>query len=202
MTASQSLGAAPAALLTLLLLFACRPGTAERPAGDGASEMSAATTPPSQDAKAAKSEALATENREIVLDAERVTVTIETPVTLPESVDQGRLGLNLEGVEFGRPGIYFEVYAGLPPGAEPAPKGPYYLGTLSSFGPKEGPGTQMGFDITKLVRTLEAQKRWTGKLDLTFVRRGLEPPPGQPQIETVLEDVPPVRVKRVRIVRE
>jgi hypothetical protein len=188
MTASRFLGAAPAALLMFFLLPACRPGSAERIAPEPSSGT----------------EELASRNLDLTLDKERTTVAVEMPRVLPEAAgkDGRKLGLLLEGIEFGRPGVYYEVYADLPPGAEPKPEGTRYLGTLSSYGPKGGEGTTLGFDVTSLVRELEAQGRWNGKLSLTFVRRGLEPPPGKPKLETVPKDPPPVRVKRVRLVRE
>jgi hypothetical protein len=184
MTASRSLGAAPAALLMFFLLPACRPGSAERMAAEPASGT----------------EVLANQNLDMILDKERTTVEVEVPPAAPEAAGK-KLGLYLEGVDFGRPGVYFEVYAELPPGAEPEPEGTHYLGTLSSYGPK-GQGTTVGFDITRLVRELEAQGRWNGKLSLTFVRRGLEPAPGKPKVETAPKKVPSVRVKRMKIVRE
>ncbi len=187
MTASRSLGAAPAALLMFFLLPACRPGSAERLAAEPASGT----------------EVLANQNLDMILDKERTTVEVRMPTDVPQPEDSAgkKLGLYLEGVDFGRPGVYFEVYADLPPGAEPKPEGTRYLGTLSSYGPK-GQDTTVGFDITRLVRELEAQGRWNGKLSLTFVRRGLEPPPGKPKLEAAPKKVPPVRVKRMRIVRE
>jgi hypothetical protein len=184
MTASRSLGAAPAALLTFFLLPACQPGSAERMTPESASGV----------------EVLSNRNLDMTLDKERQTVEVQVPRVLPEAAGK-KLGLYLEGVDFGRPGVYYEVYADLPPGTEPKPEGPHYLGTLSSFGPK-GEGTTVGYDITRLVRELESQGRWNGKLSLTFVRRGLLPPPGKAKVESAPKSVPPVRIGRVKIVRE
>jgi len=102
----------------------------------------------------------------------------------------------------GRSGAFFEVYANLPRGAKPDPASPYYLGTLSAFGPKGGAGATVGYDIGKLVRALESEGRWDGDLTLTFLRRGLEPPAGQPGLRTAPKETPAMRVKRVRVVRE
>ena len=197
MTASRSPGAA---LLPILFLLACRPGTAERPAASGAPAMSASEAPPP---KSSKPQVLSTSDREITLDKERTTVAVKVPVALPESLgsEGGRLGLYLDGVE-GRSGAFFEVYANLPRGAKPDPASPYYLGTLSAFGPKGGAGATVGYDIGKLVRALESEGRWDGDLTLTFLRRGLEPPAGQPGLRTAPKETPAMRVKRVRIVRE
>jgi hypothetical protein len=108
-------------------------------------------------------------------------------------------------VEWGRTGTFFEVYANLPPGAQPKPEGAHYLGTLSSYGPKGGAGTTVGYDVTNLVRTLEAEGAWNGRLTLTFVRRGLLPPPGQqkPELRPRIPEAPAVtRIRQMRIVRE
>lgn len=178
--------AVPAVLLTTLFLIACAPGRADR-----AAEESPAMEPESQ-----AGEVLAARNTPITLKEERTTVSME----VPESVDGegGRLGLYLEGLEMEKAGVYFDVYANLPTGAKPDPASPYYVGALSSFGPK---GAKVGFDVTKLVEKLEAEGRWTGDLKLTFVRQGLEPAPGEPRLEGV-EEAPVVRIQRVRIVRE
>jgi hypothetical protein len=197
MTASRFPGAA---LLSVLFLLACRPGTAERPAASAAPAMSASEAPPP---KSPQPQVLATSDREITLDQERTTVAVKVPVALPESLgsEGKRLGLYLDGVA-GRSGAFFEVYANLPRGAKPDPASPYYLGTLSAFGPKGGAGATVGYDIGKLVRALESEGRWDGDLTLTFLRRGLEPPAGQPSPRTAPKETPAMRVKRVRIVRE
>lgn len=201
MTASRFPGAA---LLPVLFLLACRPGTAERPAASEAPAMSASEAPPP---KSSKPQVLSTSDREITLDKERTTVAIKVPVALPESLgNEGksegkRLGLYLDGVE-GRSGAFYEVYANLPRGAKPDPASPYYLGTLSVFGPKGGAGATVGYDIGQLVRALESEGRWDGDLTLTFLRRGLEPPAGQPGLRTAPKETPAMRVKRVRVVRE
>jgi hypothetical protein len=199
MTASRSPGAA---LLPIFFLLACRPGTAERPAASDTPAMSASEAPPP---KSSKPQVLSTSDRGITLDKERTTVAVKVPVALPESLGSegggGRLGLYLDGVE-GRSGAFFEVYANLPRGAKPDPASPYYLGTLSAFGPKGGAGATVGYDIGKLVRALESEGRWDGDLTLTFLRRGLEPPAGQPSPRTAPKETPAMRVKRVRVVRE
>lgn len=138
-------------------------------------------------------ETLSSQEVPVTLDQERTTVEVEMPA-VPPAPHNGRLGLYLEGLEASRPGVYFEVYAGLPPGAEPKPEGPHYLGTLTTFGPAEG---KAGYDITALVSRLGAEGRWDGSLTLTFVRRGFEAPHGGPPRE-----VPPIKFSRVRIVRE
>lgn len=182
MTASRLLKAAPAALLVFFLLPVCRPAQADV-------------------------EVLAVRNLDVTLNQPRTTVTVAMPAALREAAGNAgrKLGLYLEGVEWGRMGSFFEVYANLPPGAEPKPEGVRYLGTLSSYGPKDGAGTTVGYDITGLVHALEAEGTWNGQMTLTFVRRGLLPPPGQekPELRPRIPESPAVtRVRRVKIVRE
>ena len=169
----------PSVLLAALLVTACAPGKADRPAQESPGM-----------------ETLSSQEVPVTLDRERTTLEIEMQASPPNPRGGGqRLGLYLEGVEASRPGAYFEVYAGLPPGAEPKPEGPYYLGTLSVFGPSAE--AKVGYDITELARKLQADGRWDGNLTLTFVRRGFEAPRGGPPPEG-----PPVKFSRVRIVRE
>jgi hypothetical protein len=170
-----------AALLAMFLAPACGPGKA----ASGTAAMSSADKP-------AATEILARRDLDVPLDKERATVTVDLPA-LPEGK---RLGLYLDGVDLGRGG-YYEVYANLPPGTEPRPEGPHYLGTLSSFGPKGG-AARVGYDVTRLMGALRAEGSWNGKMALTFVRRGLLPPPGKA--------APPPkgagRITRVTVVRE
>lgn len=165
-------------LLLTALILACAPGQADRPAPESAAMTSESPAP---------GEVLAARDKPVTL-GERTTVEIELPPASLESVGGGeRLGLYIEGLDLGKTGAYFDVYANSHP-----------VGTLSSFGPA---GAKVGYDITGLVRKLEAEGKWTGDLELVFVRRGLEPPKGQPRTETAPEG-PPARFQRIRIVRE
>src|SRR3954471_21047100 len=170
-----------AALLTFFFLMpSCRPGLAA-------------------------AEVLAVRSLEMTLNQERTTVTVEMPAAVRKPTRSGgkKLSLYLEGVEWGRTGTFFEVYANLPAGAEPKPEGVNYLGTLSPH--ESGDGTSVGYDITNLVRTLEAAGKGNGQMTLTFVRRNRLPPPGQekPELRPRIPEAPAVtRVRRVRIVRE
>jgi hypothetical protein len=69
---------------------------------------------------------LASGDLNATIEGEVAMMKIDMPETLPEWT-----------VEFGRPGIYFGVYAGLPPGTEPNPDSLYYLGTLSLSGAED-----------------------------------------------------------------
>ncbi|HEV2844541.1 MAG TPA: hypothetical protein VG477_06825, partial [Thermoanaerobaculia bacterium] len=115
-------------LLLTALLIACAPGQADRPAPESAAMTSESPTP---------GEVLATRDKPVTLEMDRTTVEIEMPPAAKESLgtEEGRLGLYLEGLDLGRTGTYFDVYANLPPGAEPAPEGPHHVGALSSYGP-------------------------------------------------------------------
>ncbi len=158
----------------------------------------------------------------VTLEGERTAVAIDAPTHLPRLLAEWaegaegvegekkppRIGLVLHGVEAPRTGTYHDLYAGLPPGARPDPEGPYYLGTLSSFGP-EGARTEVAYDLTRLVERLAGENRWGEELLLTFVRRGLLPPAKKGALETdpVPEPPPgsksaPVRIEMIRIVRE
>jgi len=129
------------------------------------------------------SQVLARRALDFPLQGERASLDLDLPRTLPAG--KGRLGLYLDGVDLGR-GAYWEVYANLPAGTEPRPEGPHYLGTLTSFGPKGGE-SRVGYDLSKL-----AGAGWSGKLTLTFVRKGLV---GQKTKGTG-------RITGVRVVRE
>lgn len=166
-------------LLLSALLFACAQGQADRPAQESAAMTSESPAP---------GEVLATREAPVVLEKERTTVEIEMPPAATESLEEGKLGLYLEGLDLGKTGTYFDVYANSQP-----------VGTLSSFGPA---GAKVGFDITGLVRKLEEKGDWKGDLKLTFVRRGLEAPEGAPGAEVLPEEGPPPRFQRIRIVRE
>jgi hypothetical protein len=162
------------------------------------------------------------------VEGERFEVSIDAPADLPEREAAAarttdgplRVGLVFHGVESPRSAGYYDVYAGLPAGADPGranPKSPYHLGTLAPFGPVSGPDAtggaiaapaQVSYDLTDLVKRLDAEGRWDGSLELTFVRRGLEPPKpkgknardAEPSTEAPA-DAGPIRVDVVRIVR-
>jgi tyrosinase len=149
------------------------------------------------------------------LRGQRSTVAVSLPAAEPEAVgDEGRpWTLVIEGLKFGRPGIFYEVYANLPQGATPDPKGPNYVGNVAFFGQLEnGEAAHQGekglhgdatlsYDITELLGRLRGQAGFTGNLTLHFEPRGLEAPPGQAQIESVPSNRE-VRFERVKIIRE
>lgn len=158
----------------------------------------------------------------VTLEGDRTAVGIDAPPHLPRllaewiegaegaegETEPPRIGLVLHGVRAPRTGTYHDLYAGLPVGARPDPESPYYLGTLSSFGP-EGARTQVAYDLTGVVARLAAEDRWGEELLLTFVRRGLEPPVNRGALDSdpVPEPPPgseptPVEIEMIRIVRE
>jgi Common central domain of tyrosinase/Polyphenol oxidase middle domain len=132
-------------------------------------------------------------------------------VTIPPGPEVlGRHTLVLEGIRFGRPGVYYEVYAGLPPGAQPDSKGPHYVGNIAIFGQRaDGTSAHAGhagralqedaklaYDIEPLIERLRKQPGFTGDLKLDFVPKGLE---GVAVPEVAVREV---RVARVKIVVE
>lgn len=177
-------------------LPACAPGDPGPPAG----ETMPPDSPPAGSAVPGE-ETLAVEEVDATLGEARVEVTIDVPDLRDAAAGEGRLGLQLEEVEAAGPGGAYDVYAGLPAGAEPDPAGPYYLGSLAPFGPA-GQATAVGYDLGPVRERLEREGRWGEELTLTFVRRGLLPPGDEPGLESVAEEPPPVEVGRVRIVRQ
>jgi hypothetical protein len=151
------------------------------------------------------------------LRGDRAAVALTIPAAEPEAVGEpGRLTLVLDGIKFGRPGIYYEVYANLPPNAQPVPTGPNYVGNIAIFGQlADGSSAHAGhggdkslnadatlaYDVTALVRRLRNQPGFKGDLKLDFVPKGLEPPPGGASPEA-LPKKHDVTVARVRLVRE
>jgi tyrosinase len=139
----------------------------------------------------------------------RGSVALKIPVAVPESAAPGRHTLVLEGIRFGRPGVYYEVYAGLPAGAQADPKGPHYVGNIAIFGQTAEGGAahaghagralqedaKLAFDVEDLIGRLRGRQGFTGDLKLDFVPKGLE---GVAQPEAVRE----VRVGRVKVVIE
>lgn len=158
----------------------------------------------------------------VTLEGERTAVEIDAPPHLPRlmarwiegaagETEPPRIGLVLHGVQAPRTGTYHDLYAGLSAGARPDPESPYYLGTISSFGP-EGARTELAFDLTDVVERLAGEDRWGEELLLTFVRRGLEPPANPAERGALDSDPvpepppgsepPPVEIEMIRIVRE
>jgi len=87
--------------------------------------------------------------------------------------------LTIGGIEYDNsPGVYYEVYVGLPKNEVPSYKNQYFVGNLAFFVP-HGHGAEhaavRSFNITKAVRALKSFKSWNGaQLSVTFVMRGLE----------------------------
>jgi hypothetical protein len=114
--------------------------------------------------------------------------------------------LTFEGIRYDRnPGVYYEVYLGLPEGETPDPRGPHYAGNLAVFAlkPHEGQGAEAGerptlsIDVTRAIRRLrEAGRLQSGDLSVSFVPRGITPPGGP---EAAPAAAPPVSFERVRL---
>jgi Common central domain of tyrosinase/Polyphenol oxidase middle domain len=102
---------------------------------------------------------------------------------LAPGVGAGRVQLVVEGITADEdPGIVYEVHVGVP---GEAPEEGEIVGYVTFFGVShaghEGHGgLNHAFDITALVERLEREGRWkTGEHRVSFVPRGLEPPPGE-----------------------
>jgi len=93
--------------------------------------------------------------------------------------DNQTLLLRFDNVEAERaPGVVWEVYAGLPPGKEPDPEGPYFLGTMSLF--SAGIRTDMKHNYKpaefsfEMDRAVSAALRTNAdKLEITIVPSGI-----------------------------
>jgi hypothetical protein len=103
--------------------------------------------------------------------------------------------LTVEGIDFDKtPGVYYEVYVGLPRNEVPSYKSVYFVGNLAPFQPPSVGAAEhasvISFDITRTVRALKSFKLWNdSELTITFVPRGHVdrsgrqlpiPPGGQP----------------------
>jgi tyrosinase len=145
----------------------------------------------------------------------RASVSIQVPAAEPEAVgdENRRLALIIEGIKFGRPGVYYEVYANLPQGTQPNPSSPHYVGNIAVFGQLDGGrsahaghargrGQQedaaLAFEVTELIERLRGQPGFTGNLTLQFVPRGMEGGQARSGAGPVRE----VRFERIKLVRE
>jgi hypothetical protein len=76
---------------------------------------------------------------------------------------------NLEAAQ--QPGIVYEVYLGLPPGAAPRSDDPHYVGTLNFFAvapPNTAPSSR-NYDVTALASRLASQRPADDRLAVTIV---------------------------------
>ena len=96
--------------------------------------------------------------------------------------------LNVEGIEVDRtPGVYYEIYVDLPQGEKPDFSSPSYVGNLAFFAlnhphgghaghPAEGgekPRVFRTYDITRVVRGIQARHQWSNDVKVTLVMRGV-----------------------------
>jgi hypothetical protein len=110
------------------------------------------------------SETLAAAGR-VALGGETVRVPLEpgAGAALPRRLtDLGgrRLLLVLANLEAAaQPGIVYEVYLGLPPGAAPSASDPHYVGTLNFFAvaPPNTAAQSRSYDVTSLASRLASQ---------------------------------------------
>jgi tyrosinase len=122
----------------------------------------------------------------------------------PGAATPSQLSVVLEGIEYD-PGAYYTVYLNLPASVtRPTPSSPYYVGVLAPFAMKahagDSAGVTLGFDITRVVSTLTAQKLWKGDaISLTFVPGGVRPPGAS---ATAGVTTGKLRVTRLQVVSE
>jgi hypothetical protein len=76
------------------------------------------------------------------------------------------------------PGIAYEVYLGLPPGAVPAANDPHFVGTFSFFfvAPPDTTPRSLSYDVTALASRLASQALPDGRLAVTIVPTQPSPP--------------------------
>ncbi len=102
-----------------------------------------------------------------------------------------------------QPGVVWEVYVGLPEGAQPDPKSPYYVGSLSLFGAGVRSEAHGAFKPARFVypinRALQAAlKANEDRVPVTFVPIGIliDGKPSRPEVQS------PVRIGRVTLTLE
>ena len=157
---------------------------------------------------------LAASGERVELGTDPVDVTFELSteaasemVRVASSESSGELALNVEGISYDRPGVYYEIYMNLPDGTEPDANGPYYVGNLAYFGhPPEGGHEAHGepgrsYRLTEIVEGLTARGEWSGETSFRFVMRGLEPADGQ-EAAPAVPPGPKLSFKRLSISTE
>ncbi|MGH2706876.1 MAG: tyrosinase family protein [Actinomycetota bacterium] len=124
--------------------------------------------------------------------------------------------LNVEGIQIDRdPGVVYEIYLNFPEADETAdPHTHHFVGYVTTFGAQHHPraaeqhqapgGLRHTYDITNLVYELTARGLWDeDRVTVTFVPRGLLPPPGAPPAPRVEAGPQPrVRIGRVSVSSE
>jgi Protein of unknown function (DUF_B2219) len=90
-----------------------------------------------------------------------------------------RVILHIDGITFDEhPDLHYQVFVDLPDREQPSHKSVYFVGNLSFFFPHTPTAQEpaaASFDITSVVRALQARKAWNpSELSVTFVARGLE----------------------------
>ena len=164
---------------------------------------------------------LAASEGHIELGSRPTTVAVALPNQAKDAVNQlvaapaetAPMNLNVEGIQLQRhPGLVYEIYLNLPDaGPTTDPNNDHFVGYVTFFGAQhahgggEQPDTATAgmkhtYDITPVVTALKNSGRWKDdRMTVTFVPRGLLPPPGA-ATEAVAEGVEPsVAIGRVTI---
>jgi tyrosinase len=138
----------------------------------------------------------------------RVALSRPRRVAAAEGEQPSAVYLNVEDVEGeDNPGLLYGVYLNLPPGENPDPTNPHYVGVLSFFGIESAPPGEGNeeddeaphrlryvFDVTDTVAELTARDHWNpDELHVTFAPVGVDSE-RQPE-----QAPPPVRIGRVSL---
>ena len=156
--------------LLVMSVAPCRPAATSAPDGE-----SAAPAQPADDGEASGTVLATSDESAIELGSEARSVELPTPPAawqrlLTLAAAPGRLRLALEGVRLLHPGVTYQVYLGLPAGAEPQPDGPHFVGHLALYAePAETGDVVRSFEISKQVAALGRQGAPQGPLRVTFV---------------------------------
>jgi tyrosinase len=131
-----------------------------------------------------------------------------------KSEEAGVLHLSVEGIQFqDPPGVYYDVYLGLPKDTAPTPESPYYLGTITFFGMAHGHETghasggharRRAFTVSfRVPPRLQQKLQETDptRLSVTFVpQTGTEPVDKKAKPKEREEKGEGVTVRRVQLV--
>jgi tyrosinase len=155
-------------------------------------------------------ESLATSGQSMELTGRTARLSIPLTPLQNESLGPADRGimLSFEGISYDKnPGIYYEVYLGLPEGATPDPSSPYYAGNLAVFGlrphghdrTESAEKPSLTLDVTDAIGKLRKQGLLpSGDLPITLVPRGLKRP-GPAEAAVPTEGAPALRFERVRL---
>ena len=128
----------------------------------------------------------------VVLGADAVRVPLEPVASLANGKLAGRIGaasagqkfyLVIKGLRTGeQPEVLYQVYLALPDGAAPQPSDPHYLGSFNFFNAAAGDSRVNTYDVTGLVKNLQAGQQLTKAVTVTIVPAGTPKAGAKPTI--------------------